>query len=944
MPPAPIGDTRAVSATIGRDGEIARGEAFLARVGRGTAALVLEGAAGVGKTTVWAALVDEASQRGWTVLVARPAEGEVPLTLTTLADLLDAVAPEVLAGLPEPQRRALSAALLREAPARDALEPRLLGTAVRSAITALAATGPVVLAIDDVQWVDATSATVLAFACRRLAGARVGLLAARRSGEPVPLDIGAVFGPDASETMRVGPLSVASLHHMLAERLGRPLPRSTLVRVHEASGGHPLFALEIMRLLDEDGVPPAGTPLPVPTDVRALVRRRIVRLPGPTRETLLVAAMLGSPSVEAVAEAAGRSVDNDLAAAGAEGIATIRDGRVAFAHPLYAAAIVAESAEAERRAVHARLADRAPDAESRARHRALAAPGPSPETAAELEAAAHEAGARGGQRAAAELLELALGATPPADDEARQRRTIELADALQRAGEPSRAEGLLSAVIERAEAPPIRARARLALARIRYEIDAAGSALALCEAAIPEAAGDPQLGAHAHAMTAIVSWDDFRRREGHLREAIRLLAQVADPDPVVEALVLMERCGNDVSAGRPLDRALVDRALELERRAPAGGVADRFSASLGAWLKSMDDFAGARVWLEHTEQAAIDEGDEGSLPYAVSHLPELELWTGHWVEGEALARRHMALASELGLESQRRQALYNLALLHVHQGREAEARAEIREALAAAATDGDVWTETTVTPLLGMLELGLGNAAAAAEPLRRAGELRDGMGQGTPRRHDVELVEALLAIGDVDAAAAATAAMTERAERFQRHSALAAAARARALLAAARGDLDGASSAIDTALAEHDLAPIPYDRARTLLSAGQIRRRRRERGLAKAAFEASHEVFNALGAELWARRALAELDRTGIRRSSGDELTETERRIAELAATGMTNREAAAALFLSPKTIEANLARIYGKLGISSRAELGALLGGGSERPDRTTVGKPQMR
>ena len=210
-----------------------------------------------------------------------------------------------------------------------------------------------------------------------------------------------------------------------------------------------------------------------------------------------------------------------------------------------------------------------------------------------------------------------------------------------------------------------------------------------------------------------------------------------------------------------------------------------------------------------------------------------------------------------------------------------------------------------------------------------AGALRDAVGQAAPRRQDPDLVESLVATGDLAGARTALAAMEQRAERFGRHSATANAARAHALVAAASGDLDGAVAALDVALAEHDRAPIAFDRARTLLVVGQVRRRRRERGAAATALREAAGIFEALGARIWIERARAELARVGLRRSSGTELT------------GMTNREVAAALFLSPKTVEANLARAYGKLGITSRAELGALLGRTSPPSDGDPAGQP---
>jgi DNA-binding CsgD family transcriptional regulator len=403
------------------------------------------------------------------------------------------------------------------------------------------------------------------------------------------------------------------------------------------------------------------------------------------------------------------------------------------------------------------------------------------------------------------------------------------------------------------------------------------------------------------------------------------------PDPGVLGLALLVRQGMAFEHGLGLDPAVATRALELEAVAPATSVSDRFSASLGSWLKYDDDLDGARVWLERSLQAAVDEGDEGSIPYLLSHLPQLELWAGNWPKAEALALRHQDLAIELGLESQRRQAVFNLAMLHVHQGRAADARREIADGLAAAASDGDQWTEMSMLPALGLLELSLGNARLAVEALAKATDLRDAAASTGPRRHEPDLVEALIAIGDLDRAEILLARVEARAAQFNRHSAIAAAGRTRGLLEAARGNPERAIEHLEQAVVEHDRAPMPFERARTVLALGQVRRRRRERLLAKQALTDALETFDRLGARLWSDRTRAELARVGLRRTSGGNLTETERRVAELAAGGLTNRAVAQALFVSPKTVEATLARAYRKLGVSSRAELGAVMSRNAE-------------
>jgi len=922
---------------IGREAELRMADLALGRVANGLSVLLIRGDAGIGKSTIWAEVVGRAEARGWRVLQARAAAAEAPLTLTTLADLLEPLGPELAVGLPVPQQAAIAAALLEVQPPARSLEPRVLGAAVRSALSRLATETPLLIAIDDVQWVDAATSAVLGFALRRLTASRIAVVLALRSGETLPFEASSAGDQESRTTIDVGPLSLAAIHELLKARTGAAPSRSKLVRIHEASGGSPLFALEIARLLEEMPAIAPGEPLPVPTDVEALVRGRVGALGPSTREALLLVAALGRGKVEIVEAALGRRIDVDLGVADQAGITHERAGEVTFRHPLYAAAVLSAARPGERRSAHRRLAAVLDQAEERARHRALGAEGPSEAIAAELESAAHDADRRGAPAAAAELLDLSVRLTPAAETDAAAERSLALAAAIQRGGELGRAAAILEQVIDRGAAASLRARARLALAAIRYETDATSTALELSEAAIADAADDPELRIRALASAAAVDWTDYRRRSARIDEAYRLLESLPEADPAVAGLVLMERVGQDSDAGRPLDPELVARALAAERLAPARNVSERFSAALGAWLKYRDEFDAARDWMERAHQAAIDEGDEGSLPYALSHLPELELWTGRWARAREIAEAHLALAGELGLEAQRRQATYNRALVDVHEGRVEAARSEIDAMLAAATADNDLWTVSSLEPLLGFLDLSLGHVASAAGHLRVAARVRDEMGQTTPRRFDHDLVEALLGMADLDGARTTVDAMSARARTFGVHSAAANAARSRALLAATEGEIDAALADIDDALEEHALGPIPFDRARTLLALGRIRRRRRERHASADALEEAASAFEALGARIWAETARAELERVKLRRATGDQLTEGERRVAELVAHGMTNREVAAALFMSPKTVEANLARAYSKLEIRNRAQLGAALARSTPSPGRKT-------
>ncbi|HEX8024827.1 MAG TPA: LuxR C-terminal-related transcriptional regulator, partial [Candidatus Limnocylindrales bacterium] len=673
------------------------------------------------------------------------------------------------------------------------------------------------------------------------------------------------------------------------------------------------------------GEPPAGESLPVPADIRDLLRERLAALPDGTREVLLDLAVVGTVDPDRLAAMHGVDVGGDLERAIADALVR-RDGRsISFAHPLYAAAAEAAATPEQRRAAHERAARTAADVEEEARHRALATEGPDAAVAAALEAAARGGRSRAAPLAAAELLRLSIERTPPAEVEAVARRRVALGEVLKQAGDAPAAIRELELVVAEADAAA-RAEARLVLAAIRFETDASpAAAVRLAAAAVEDAGGDPAIAAHAYAVLTAVDWQEIGRHAEYLDAAEAAIAKVAEPDPAVEGLIVLARCGEDVRTGHPLNPGLVARGLELEELAPAPAVADRFSGSYGTWLKLLGRFDEARVWLERTRQAAIDEGDEGSLAYSLSHLPELEVWTGDWDRAEVIAREHLAVSEASNLESQRLQALYNLALVHVHQGR-ADARAELDAAIAAATEADDRWMLSGILPILGLLELSLGDAAAAVDPFERAYEIREQLGSDEPRRFGPDLVEALIAVGRIDRAEAVQRELEARIARFDRPSSRATVARSRALLLAAHGRLEEARDALDEALGQHAVALIPFDRARTLLALGQVRRRLRERGAARDAFEEARAELERLGSLPWAARAAAELERTGIRRGAGLDLTETERRVAELAASGLTNREVAAALFMSPKTVDANLGRAYAKLGIRSRAELGAVI------------------
>ena len=375
---------------IGRENQVEALAAFAARAAEGPWALAIEGDAGVGKTALWLEGVAIARERGARVVSARPAEAEARLGLTAIGDLLDGVLEHVRPALPEPQAEALAVALLLERPAGPAPDDRTVAIAVLNALRALAAEQPLIVAVDDVQWLDAASAAVLAFAWRRLRTEPVGLLVTVRGGAA------ARAAPPADDPrtthVAVGPLSLGAVHRLLESRLGLVLSRPALRRLHEVAGGNPFYALELGRALQRHGSTiAAGEPLPFPDWLHELVRDRIEALPIATRRALAPVAALTQPTLSVL----GRAVGAEALGPAFDSRVLLLDGRrVRFSHPLLASAVYSGLDPFSRRELHRRLAGLV-TGEERARHLALAAEGPDASVAAALERASTDALSRG---------------------------------------------------------------------------------------------------------------------------------------------------------------------------------------------------------------------------------------------------------------------------------------------------------------------------------------------------------------------------------------------------------------------------------------------------------------------------------------------------------------------------------------------------------------------
>jgi DNA-binding CsgD family transcriptional regulator len=909
---------------LGRDAELRQIDAWLeshaadvvADVPGGAASvLVIEGEPGIGKSTLWAEAIRRATVTGRRVLPCRPVSSDAGLSYVGLCDLLRAVTDADLAELAPPQRRALRVALLRDDAGQGECDPRAVGIGLTTLLGAIAAGQPLILAVDDAQWLDPASARALAFALRRLGGSAVTALIARRTPDPAgqrdPFRAGESWLDDQGlQRLRTGPLTVAAIHQMFSRALGASFSRPLLVRIHGAAAGNPFYALEIGRELRRAGSPQPGQPLPVPADHRELALLRMRRLPRATRAVLAVlAARPGTAAADLDLDA--------LAAAERAGIAVVRpDGRVEFTHPLFGSALYSSLPEAERRRLHRSLAAQASIHEERARHLALAADGPDAAAAAELDQAADAARARGAGDTAVELKDLAGRLTPPGDQLARLRRSIELANLRYFAGDPTGAREELVQWLDVLEASDERAEVLLELGTMRWIQGEADAGRALMSQAIGEAR-TPALLARIHARLASGA-DDADLTVRHAQAALALLDQHADPQ--LYSYVLHMFALFKLYSGRGADHASIEQGMALQRAAAGWEI----SPIAAFWARNFDDFATARQRFEELIRVFRAQGDEAQVCAALAHLASVEAMTGQMDRARALAAEALDLAGQTEQETYREIALSAHGQVCAQAGEVAQARAAATELLGLQQRHPDLLLEGMARIVLGQAALTTGDLAEADRELSRAAEIERLVHNREPanQRFHADHAEAVIGLGDTARAELLVASLEARAADLPRPWILAVSARCRGLLNAAAGDLDAALADYQRALAAHQDLDMPAELGRTLLAAGRLHRRRNERQQAQECLARAVEAFAAGGALGWAVVAADELSRARGRRGDPGELTPTERAICELAASGLRNHEIAARLYLSAKTVEANLSRGYRKLGVRSRTEL----------------------
>jgi DNA-binding CsgD family transcriptional regulator len=884
-----------------------------AREGR-SGVLALVGEPGIGKTALLEYAVTGAD--GMRVLRARGIESEAAVPFAGLAELLRP-ALGAIERIPAPQAAALSGALAL-APAR-AQDRFATGAAALSLLSAHADDGPLLLVIDDGHLLDASSAEALLFAARRLIADPIAMLIAVREGERSLLD-----GADL-RTLHVAGLDRDDAAQLLATA---DVAADVVDRLFLATGGNPLALLELAPNAAEIAAAPGGSPVPISASIAAAFARRSEDLPAAARRMLVLAAASDTGDLPVLARAAsqlGLDVE-DLAAAEEDRLVSLDHGVVEFQHPLARSALYAGASARERRSVHAALAAVLPDREvdRRAWHLAAAAVGPDETAADALAQAGERARERSAYAVAATAFERAAGLSPEDDD--RAERLFAAADTAWLAGDAARALALLDTARTYGTAVTLAARIEGLEGRVALHRGPVVDGCRLMESAAEAIAGSDSELAVEMLAEAVLGYFYAGDTPAMLAAAGRAAALAGQNGSRRSSSFAAMSQGMALTANGQGEAgaAAVRHAVEILEQSEELRDDPRLLAwvSLGPlWLREAE---AGRALINRTFEHARGLAAVGLLPSLLHHLARDQATTDQWPRAEASYDEAIRLARETGQRADLAAAVAGLAWLEARQGREQQCRRHAAEARELCDELGLGTYRVWSVQALGDLELALGRPAAALAHYRaQTEELRKHHIDDVDLWPGPELVDVHLRLGDAVAAAAAAGDFGVRAEEKGQPWALARAARCRGVLAPG----DEMEEWFDKALALHARTPDVFEAARTRLAYGAALRRTRRRVRAREELRAALQAFEALGAAPWADQASAELAATGetARRrdaSTLDDLTPQELQIARLLAGGKTTREAAAAVFLSPKTVEYHLRNVYRKLGIASREEL----------------------
>jgi DNA-binding CsgD family transcriptional regulator len=899
---------------IGRRSERAALRALVEGAARGEgSALLVTGEPGMGKTT----LLDDAAQRALgslTVLRASGREPEADLPFAALAELLRPAGREVDA-LPGPQAVTLRRALALDKQGQ-AVDPLAVGVATLGVLGSLALRRPVLAVVDDLQWVDEPSRAAILFAARRVARLHIALLVAAREQE-LP----------EGEALDLPRLGLAGLRPREASELltgsaRLPLERGVRRRLLELAAGNPLALVELPSTLSDaqlSGSQPLDEPIPVNGGIERTFGARVARLPDRSRQALLLAAAAGSESGAALdaALSSERLAVDDLEPAVRDGLVSLKAGAVAFRHPLIRSVVYQGATTSARRAAHALLAEVEEDADRCAWHLAAATAPPDESVASELDAAAGRALARGAPGSAVRAFEAA--ARFSSDDEARGKRLAHAARAAHRAGDVERAARHATAARTLASDPITNADLVLVESDLRMrEGDFDGAHRALMEHAERLVEVDPR---RATTMLLLALKVRIYRLEGRaaVDEVERVLATLPSGEQELVHLVALSMSRTVAGSADARDTALAAAAAAAS--APHGHAHTLGIAWPLIWLEEYD------VAREVTDRATAVQREAGFLLYLPQSLlpqAELEFRTGRWDSAIQGASEALALFDETRQPSESASASAVLARMEAARGHGEQCQALAQHALASDVEFGLRSAAAQALGALGLLALGSRRPQDAVAPLETAERISIVCDVGEPwlLMSAPDLVEALARVGQEARARAVLERLRAQSSALGRVSGLAAAARCAGIL----DDEGGWQEAFEEALALHERVPTAFERARTELCYAERLRRARKRAEARTRLRDAIEVFDALGAKPWAERARAELHASGQRarrRSTPvDALTAQELTVAKLVVGGATNRDAAATLYVSPKTIEFHLGNVYRKLGVRSRTEL----------------------
>ncbi|GAA2115707.1 helix-turn-helix transcriptional regulator [Nocardioides bigeumensis] len=880
--------------------------------------VVLEGPPGVGKTSLWDHAVGQAAASGARILLAQGSEAEA-LPFGGIVDLMSEVGRTELQALPEPLQAALEVATYRAMPGEHPPAASVLSLAVLSILRALAAHTPVLAAIDDLQWLDEPSADALSYAAKRLRHDHVTFLLTRRPGRVSTLER-AVRGEQVHR-IEVGPLSLGALRQILLERLDVRLPHHLLRRVYDTTGGNPLFAIEVGRLLaarDPGSLGDSiGEDLPVPDDVEDLLGLRVADLGDAVRAVLFAVSLSAELTIEQVRRVAGHRALEDAIAVG---VVEVSRGRVRAAHPLLAAAARRRVGDDERAAAHRALAEVVPDEERRVLHLSLATPEPDEALADRVAAAAAQAAARGATRLAVDLSTHALRLTPAtvaADD-----RLLALAGHLHDAGERQRLTELLAGRVESLPTPADRVRGHLLLAG--GLIEGVDDMRACFDRALVAAGDDPVLRgrvlANLAVNDAVVAVRDVDRADDLAAEAARA---TAGAEPELERFALYAHTWTTALRGR----RLADLVVRFD--AVEGGVVyltrhpSRVAGQQHVWR---GEITAARAVLRGYRDLAEERAQASSTALARLHLCELELRAGNWPEVRRIVDEWAATTDAEQLHWPMFERCR--ALLAAGRGDVDDAQRWGSHAVSLAEGNGGRWDWLEARRALGTAALLAHDLPVAIDHLGSVWDHAETNGVLDPGVFPVapDLVEALVECGDLAAAGRLLDVLSERAATQDHPWAALAVRRGRTTVRVAEMSYDDAAGAeLDAVAAAYDDLELAFDSARTRLCLGRSQRRARKWGAARTSLDTAASAFDGMDAPGWAAAARAELERVGARRpTAAGALSRGEQRVAELAARGLSNKEIARALSVTVHTVEFHLGHVYSKLGLRSRVQLAA--------------------